>query len=67
LQGQYYLTTFVYDHSKASPTAIDHREHAHSFEVIDPRHLQHGMLFLNSRWTVRRNFGGEVKTEESSS
>ncbi len=67
LQGQYYLTTFVYDHSKAAPTAIDHREHAHSFEVIDPRKLQHGMLFLNSRWTVRRGDGAELKTEESNS
>jgi ABC-type polysaccharide/polyol phosphate transport system ATPase subunit len=67
LQGQYYLTTFVYDHAKASPTAIDHREHALTFEVLDPRHLQHGMLFLNSRWTVRRRKDGEEKSEESPS
>ncbi len=65
LQGQYYLTTFVYDHAKAAPTAIDHREHAFTFEVLDPRHLQHGMLFLNSRWTVRRRSGGEQTIEES--
>jgi len=65
LQGQYYLTTFVYDHSKAAPTAIDHREHAHTFEVIDPRHLQHGMLFLNSRWSVRRR-GPDGETSEES-
>lgn len=54
LKGEYYLTTFLYDHSKAAPTAIDHREHAATFEVIDSRHLQHGMLFLPTRWTVRR-------------
>ncbi|HUR27296.1 MAG TPA: ABC transporter ATP-binding protein [Planctomycetota bacterium] len=67
LQGQYYLTTFVYDHSKAAPTAIDHREHALTFEVLDPRHLQHGMLFLDSRWTVRRRKDGAEETLESSS
>ncbi|HTF87869.1 MAG TPA: ABC transporter ATP-binding protein [Planctomycetota bacterium] len=67
LQGQYYLTTFVYEHAKASPTAIDHREHVHTFEVIDPRRLQHGMLFLNSRWTVRRRKDGAVTSEESPS
>jgi len=67
LQGQYYLTTFVYDHAKAAPTAIDHREHALTFEVLDPRQLQHGMLFLNSRWTVRRRSGGSETREESAS
>jgi ABC-type multidrug transport system ATPase subunit len=64
-QGQYYLTTFVYDHAKAAPTAIDHREHVHTFEVLDPRHFQHGMLFLNSRWTVRRRGGAQESSEES--
>jgi hypothetical protein len=65
LQGQYYLTTFVYDHAKAAPTAIDHREHVYTFEVLDPRHFQHGMLFLNSRWTVRRRGGAQESSEES--
>ena len=65
LQGQYYLTTFVYDHAKAAPTAIDHREHAVTFEVLDPRHLQHGMLFLDSRFSVRRSFEGRETREES--
>lgn len=55
LQGQYYLTTFLYDHAKAAPTAIDHREHAATFEVIDSRQRQHGMLFLPIHWTVRRS------------
>jgi len=54
LQGQYYLTTFLYDHSKAAPTAIDHREHVLTFEVLDPKRQQHGMLLLSSRWRVRR-------------
>ncbi|MBK8179204.1 MAG: ABC transporter ATP-binding protein [Planctomycetes bacterium] len=67
LQGQYYLTTFVYDHSKAAPTAIDHREHASTFEVLDPRHLQHGMLFLHSRWSVSRGQEGRETREESPS
>jgi ABC-type polysaccharide/polyol phosphate transport system ATPase subunit len=67
LQGQYYLTTFVYDHSKAAPTAIDHREHACTFEVLDPKHLQHGMLFLASRWSVRRVREGVESREESAS
>ena len=58
LQGQYYVTTFLYDHSKASPTAIDHREHALTFEVLDAEHLQHGMLFLPSHWRVRRTLPG---------
>jgi ABC-type polysaccharide/polyol phosphate transport system ATPase subunit len=64
LAGQYYVTTFLYDHSKAAPTAIDHREHALTFEVIDPRHHQHGMLYLPTRWTVRRS-GGEVEVSGS--
>jgi hypothetical protein len=49
LQGQYYLTTFLYDHSKAAPTAIDHREHVPArSRCSTPRHLQHGMLFMHS-------------------
>ena len=66
LKGQYYLTVFVYDHTKASPTAIDHREHAVTFEVIDARHLQHGMLFLPTRWTVRRTRGADATVTEVS-
>jgi ABC-type polysaccharide/polyol phosphate transport system ATPase subunit len=67
LQGAYYLTTFLYDHSKAAPTAIDHREHALSFEVIDPRRLQHGMLYLPTRWQlVRRHDGREERWESVS-
>jgi ABC-type polysaccharide/polyol phosphate transport system ATPase subunit len=54
LVGQYYLTTFLYDHSKAAPTAIDHREHVVTFEVIDAERLQHGMFFLPSTWKFRR-------------
>jgi hypothetical protein len=65
LQGQYYLTTFLYDHAKAAPTAIDHREHALTFEVLDAKHQQHGMLFLPSRWTVRRRGPDGQRTEES--
>lgn len=67
LGGQYYITSFVYDHSKAAPTAIDHREHALTFEVIDARRLQHGMLFLPSTWSVRhRGSAGEVVHESAS-
>ena len=67
LEGQYYLTAFLYDHSKAAPTAIDHREHVCGFEVIDPRHLQHGILQLPSTWRVRRTppSGGEASEEVS--
>jgi ABC-type polysaccharide/polyol phosphate transport system ATPase subunit len=67
LQGEYYLTTFLYDHSKAAPTAIDHREHAVTFEVIDPKRLQHGLLFLPTRWSVHRTNGAGGKTEVSES
>jgi ABC-type polysaccharide/polyol phosphate transport system ATPase subunit len=67
LHGQYYLTTFVYDHSKAAPTPIDHREHVLTFEVLDVERLQHGLLLLPSVWRVRRTHpGGEVTEEESS-
>ena len=67
LQGQYYLTSFVYDHSKAAPTAIDHREHVLTFEVLDPLHHQHGLLYLPTRWTsTRRGPGGEEQVTESS-
>jgi hypothetical protein len=65
LAGQYYVTTFLYDHSKAAPTAIDHREHAVTFEVIDAARLQHGMLFLPSRWTLTRTRNGRSDTLES--
>jgi len=67
LQGQYYVTTFLYDHSKAAPTAIDHQEHALTFEVIDPRSHQHGMLYLPTRWTVRTGSGGGRREEVSAS
>ncbi len=67
LQGQYYVTTFLYDHSKAAPTAIDHQEHALTFEVIDPRSHQHGMLYLPTRWTVNRSSGEDSVSEVSRS
>ncbi len=54
LEGQYYLTSFLYDHSVGSPTAIDHQEHALSFEVLDPNQQQHGILYLPTAWAVRR-------------
>jgi ABC-type polysaccharide/polyol phosphate transport system ATPase subunit len=65
LQGQYYLTSFLYDHSKAAPVAIDHREHVLTVEVLDPLHRQHGMIALASRWRVTRRFNGEETAQES--
>ena len=66
LQGQYYLTTFVYDHSKAAPTPIDHREHVLTFEVLDAKRHQHGLLLLPSTWRIRRQRpGSEAREEES--
>jgi ABC-type polysaccharide/polyol phosphate transport system ATPase subunit len=68
LAGRYYLTSFLYDHSKAAPTAIDHREHVHTFEVLDRRNHQHGMLYLPTRWSVRRRGpDGREEVQESSS
>ncbi len=68
LQGQYYLTTFLYDHSKAAPTAIDHREHVLSFQVVDARRLQHGLLYLPYRWRAeRRGRDGAHEVLESES
>jgi hypothetical protein len=58
LQGQYYLTIYVYDHAKAAPTAIDHREHAAIFEVVDARQRQHGILSLPMQWSVHRQLPG---------
>ena len=49
----------------AAPTAIDHREHAVTFEVIDAARLQHGMLFLPSRWILTRTRSGARETLES--
>jgi len=68
LAGQYYLTVFVYEHGLAAPTAIDHREHAVSFEVLDAQRRQHGLLFLPMRWSVRRERPGRAaeKLESSS-
>jgi ABC-type polysaccharide/polyol phosphate transport system ATPase subunit len=66
LAGQYYLSTFVYDHSKPAPTAIDHREHVTTFEIVDARAYQHGLLTLPSIWRVRRRPGGAPPREEES-
>jgi lipopolysaccharide transport system ATP-binding protein len=66
LQGQYYLTTFLYDHGKAAPTAVDHREHVLTFQVVDARRLQHGLLFLPYHWRVtRRGTDGSERILES--
>jgi ABC-type polysaccharide/polyol phosphate transport system ATPase subunit len=66
LHGQYYLTTFLYDHSKPSPTPIDHREHVLTFEVLDARRLQHGMVSLDTSWTsLRRGPRGESRQESA--
>jgi ABC-type polysaccharide/polyol phosphate transport system ATPase subunit len=68
LHGQYYLTAFLYDHSKPAPTPVDHREHVLTFEVIDARRNQHGILSLPSRWRVeRRPDGAQPRTLESES
>ncbi len=67
LQGQYYLTIYVYDHGKAAPTAIDHREHAVLFEVVDARQRQHGILHLPSRWSVERRRADESRPRTESS
>ncbi len=55
LHGRYYVTVFVYDHSKTSPTPVDHREHALSFQVVDTSNHQHGLIRLPTRWTIRRD------------
>lgn len=64
LKGQYYLTVFVYDHSKPAPTPIDHREHAVTFEVLDGNQTQHGLLFLPTRWSVQRGEGDLQVSED---
>ncbi len=69
LAGQYYLSTFVYDHSKPAPTAIDHREHVTTFEVMDAKAQQHGLLTLPSTWHVRRqpgDGGDEIRKDSES-
>jgi hypothetical protein len=68
LEGRYYVTTFLYDHGKPAPTAIDHREHAVTFEVVDPRHHQHGLLYLPTVWSIRRSTpdGGTDERESPS-
>lgn len=66
LHGQYYLTAFLYDHSKASPTPIDHREHVATFEIVDAERAQHGLVHMPSTWTVeRRTAGGEEVLESN--
>jgi ABC-type polysaccharide/polyol phosphate transport system ATPase subunit len=66
--GEYYLTTYVYDHGKAAPTPIEHRVHALTFGVIDPHQRQHGLLFLPMRWSVRREIpDGTARSLESPS
>lgn len=68
LSGQYYLTTFLYEHGLAAPTAIDHREHVTTFEVLDPRRHQHGLLYLPTIWSIERRppVGPPVRMESRS-
>ena len=54
LRGEYYVSTFLYDHSKPAPTPIDHRERVATFEVVDHQARQHGMVTLPTAWAVRR-------------
>lgn len=63
--GQYYLTLFLYDHSKAAPTAIDHREHVLTFEVVDVERAQHGLVYIPSRWTIDRRGPSGTQSLES--
>ena len=58
LPGQYYLTVYLYEHSHAAPTPIDQREHAVTFEVLDARQHQHGIVSLPTHWSVRRRRPG---------
>jgi len=73
LPGQYYLTIYLYDHGRAAPTPIDQREHAVTFEVLDARNHQHGLVSLPTRWSVRRRRpggsagGGREEIQESPS
>jgi ABC-type polysaccharide/polyol phosphate transport system ATPase subunit len=63
LPGQYYLTIYLYDHSLAAPTPVDQREHAVTFEVLDARQHQHGIVSLPMRWSVRRRRPGAAADE----
>jgi ABC-type polysaccharide/polyol phosphate transport system ATPase subunit len=63
LTGSYYITTFLYDHSHAAPTPVDHREHALVFQILDAQRWQHGLVLMDSRWRIeRRKQGGETET-----
>ena len=66
LRGEYYLSTFLYDHSKPSPTPIDHRERVANFEVVDPRALQHGLVTLPTAWAVRRRLPDGTALDQES-
>ncbi len=63
LPGQYYLTVYVYEHGVAAPTPVDQREHAVTFEVLDARAHQHGIVSLPTRWSVRRRRAGSSAEE----
>ncbi|MCE9594471.1 MAG: ABC transporter ATP-binding protein [Planctomycetes bacterium] len=65
LVGQYYLTSYLYDHSKAAPTPIDQQEHVVTFEVIDADRRQHGMIHLPTEWRV--GWTGPERKEERES
>lgn len=65
LSGEYYLSTFVYDHGVPAPQAIDHAERAHAFRVVDTQSHQHGLIRIDSAWAVRRTLpdGSQVREE----
>ncbi|MBI5434663.1 MAG: ABC transporter ATP-binding protein [Planctomycetes bacterium] len=65
LVGQYYLTSYLYDHSKPAPTPIDQQEHVVTFEVIDADRQQHGMIYMPTEWRVK--WSGPDRKEERES
>ena len=61
------MTSFLYDHSKPSPTAVDHREHVTGFQVVDPNPRQHGLFLMPTHWKVERQLvDGQTQILESS-
>jgi ABC-type polysaccharide/polyol phosphate transport system ATPase subunit len=66
LSGEYYLSTFVYDHGVPAPQAIDHAERALSFRVADANPTQHGLMRMESAWAVRRSLPDGTEDRQES-
>jgi len=53
LSGSYYISYYCYDHNDLAPTPIDHMEKALVFEVMEGNIIEHGLISIATKWTIK--------------